>query len=400
MSITHIKMPDIGEGVTQAEIVEWNVAVGDLVREDDVLAAVMTDKATIEIPAPSDGTIDSLNGGPGDIVAVGSVIVTLQTAESGSSDQPVEPTPANQEIEPKPSLTTASPSKKTQTPDRESITVSPAVRKLALDSGAILAHVPATGRDGRVTKGDLLTFLEKSPSPPFKEIKVIGLRRVISQRMQDVSSRIAHFTYVEEIDVTELENLRKHLNDTDRSQRQKLTLLPFLTTAMVQALSAFPNLNAHYDDDAGILRQYSAAHIGIATQTEKGLTVPVLHHAENSDIWQMAAEIKRLAEAARGGTASREELRGSTITLSSLGQMGGVVATPVINSPEVAIIGVNRIRTTPVWRDGGVVPRQMMNLSSSFDHRVIDGYDAANFIQAIKSQLEYPATLFISPSNN
>jgi len=357
MSITHIKMPDIGEGVTQAEIVEWNVAVGDLVREDDVLAAVMTDKATIEIPAPSDGTIDSLNGGPGDIVAVGSVIVTLQTAESGSSDQPVEPTPANQEIEPKPSLTTASPSKKTQTPDREPITVSPAVRKLALDSGAILAHVPATGRDGRVTKGDLLTFLEKSPSPPFKEIKVIGLRRVISQRMQDVSSRIAHFTYVEEIDVTELENLRKHLNDTDRSQRQKLTLLPFLTAAMVQALSAFPNLNAHYDDDAGILRQYSAAHIGIATQTEKGLTVPVLHHAENSDIWQMAAEIKRLAEAARGGTASREELRGSTITLSSLGQMGGVVATPVINSPEVAIIGVNRIRTTPVWRDGGVVPR-------------------------------------------
>lgn len=405
MSITQIKMPDVGEGVTQAEIVEWNVSVGELVREDDVLAAVMTDKATIEIPAPCDGKVESVTGRPGDMIAVGSVIVELESEFNPNSSRSDQAASKNDEKALRTERSIQKPAKIKRAPDQAKVMASPAVRKLASESGVDLLTVKATGRGGRVTKGDLLAYLDRpshqSPKPSFhthdnivQEIKVIGLRRKISERMQEANSRIVHFTYVEEIDVTELEGLRRHLNETS-GDRPKLTLLPFIMTAMVAALRSFPHLNAHYDDQVGLLRQYSSVDIGVATQTERGLTVPVLRNADKSDLWQFAAEIRRLAESVRSGTASREELSGSTITITSLGAMGGVVATPIINSPEVAIIGVNKIRTVPVWIRDGVVPRQVLNLSSSFDHRVIDGWDAASFIQEIKAKMEHPATLFI-----
>ena len=226
------------------------------------------------------------------------------------------------------------------------------------------------------------------------DVAVIGLRRQIALRMRE-SLRIPHFTYVEEIDVTELEALRAQLNDEHGKERGRLTVLPFLMRAIVLAMPSFPQMNARFDDEKGIVTRYGAVHIGVAAQTEAGLMVPVVRHAETRDLWSSAAEVTRLAEAARSGKATRDELSGSTITITSLGPLGGIVTTPVINLPEVAIVGVNRIVERPMIRSGAIVPRKMMNLSSSFDHRVVDGQQAAEFVQALRRYLECPALLFV-----
>jgi len=435
MGLYKIQMPDVGEGITEAEIVEWNVKAGDVVREDDVLAAVMTDKATVEIPSPADGTVQSISGEIGEMTAVGSVIITLEvdgagneasisaeasaTAEKPTSEPEVvaKPEPAPEPVvKPKPApkpVAVAAVSKPTVTTAKsgapraegEAPLASPAVRKRAMDAGIKLPYVHGTGPAGRISHDDLDAYISgasapvgragTAPNTSVEEIKVIGLRRKIAQRMQDAKQRIPHITYVDEIDVTELEKLRAHMNATKRDDQPKLTILPFIMKAMVLAIKDYPKLSSHYDDGEDIVYQYGAAHIGMAAQTPGGLMVPVLKHAETHDVWGLATESKRLADAARDGSISRDELTGSTITLTSLGKLGGVVSTPVINSPEVAIVGVNKIRVRPEYIDGGFVPRKMMNLSSGFDHRIVDGYDAAEFIQRIKGVLENPATLFM-----
>jgi len=284
---------------------------------------------------------------------------------------------------------------------------SPAVRRRAHEMGVALQFVPGTGPAGRISDDDLAAFEASGATPTaargparregVEEIKVIGLRRKIAEKMQDAKRRIPHFAYIEEIDVTELEALRVHLNATGPKDRQRLTLLPFVIAALVKALPRFPQINARFDDEAGVVHRHAAVHVGIATQTANGLIVPVVRHAEALDPWACAAEIARLAAATREGKAAADELKGSTITVTSLGPLGGVATTPVINHPEVAIIGPNKIIDRPVVRDGQIVVRKVMNLSSSFDHRVVDGYDAAAFIQVVKGLLEHPATLFLDP---
>jgi len=426
MGIHNIQMPDVGEGITEAEVVEWNVAPGDVVKEDDVLAAVMTDKATVEIPSPVDGTVVALTGEIGEMTAVGAVIISLEVDGEGNAAEgvaatptpkaekkPVDPVPApvakpEPAAKPAPKPVTAVKATPTGAPraEGEKPLASPAVRKRAADAGIKLQYVRGTGPAGRISHEDLDAYMAGSNAPVVggiakvantrvTETKVIGLRRKIAERMQDAKQRIPHITYVEEVDVTELESLREHMNATRKDDEPKLTVLPFIMAAMVKALAKFPKLGSHYDDAADMLQTYGAAHIGMAAQTPGGLMVPVVKHAETLDIYGLANEVKRLADAARDGSITRDELTGSTITLSSLGRMGGVVSTPVINSPEVAIVGVNKVATRPVWQDGGFVPRKMMNLSSSFDHRIVDGWDAAEFIQCIRGLLENPATLFM-----
>jgi len=431
MGIHKIQMPDVGEGITEAEIVEWNVKPGDVVKEDDVLAAVMTDKATVEIPCPVDGTVVELTGEIGEMTAVGSVIIALEVAGEGNeadisaaaSAAPAKAEAATPKAEPAPApkpkaaavvapkvamvnrpAKTAAPTGAPRAAGEKPL-ASPAVRKRAMDAGVKLAYVHGTGPAGRISHDDLDAYISgasvpigdarKTPNTRVDEVKVIGLRRKIAQRMQDAKQRIPHITYVEEVDVTELEKLREHLNANRKEHQPKLTVLPFIMKAMVIALKDHPKLSSHYDDGADMLYQYGAAHIGMAAQTPGGLMVPVIKHAETMDVHGLALETKRLADAARDGSISREELTGSTITLTSLGRMGGVVSTPVINSPEVAIVGVNKIAIRPVWQDGAFMPRKMMNLSSSFDHRIVDGWDAAEFIQRIRGLLENPATLFM-----
>lgn len=438
MGLHKIQMPDVGEGITEAEIVEWNVKVGDVVREDDVLAAVMTDKATVEIPSPVDGTVQAISGDVGESVAVGTVIIVLEVQGEGNAaqiaDTPPEPAPeqtsepapepeaveANQDASPK--ANPAPTAKKTAAVVKPVVTgkvvtgapraegekpvASPAVRKRARSAGVKLEYVHGSGPGGRITHDDLDAYISgasapvggpasRAPNTSVEEIKVIGLRRKIAERMQDAKSRIPHITYVEEVDVTEVENLREHLNANRKEGQPKLTILPFIMKAVVTALKDYPKLSSHYDDGNDVLYQYGAAHIGMAAQTPGGLMVPVIKHGETYDIWGLATESKRLADAARDGSITRDELTGSTITISSLGRMGGIVSTPVINSPEVAIVGVNKVSTQPVFKDGGFVPRQIMNLSSSFDHRIVDGWDAAEFIQRVRGLLETPATLFM-----
>jgi len=435
MGIHKIQMPDVGEGITEAEIVEWNVKPGDVVKEDDVLAAVMTDKATVEIPSPVDGTVTEIVGEIGEMTPVGSVIISLEVEGEGNAasisaeaDAPkaeaapapaLEPAPAPApEVKPEPApkkvakvqkpvaSPPAAPIEGSPRKEGERPTAAPSVRKRAMDAGVKLQYVHGTGPAGRITHDDLDAYIagasapiggtqRKTPNTRVEEIKVIGLRRKIAERMQDAKSRIPHITYVEEVDVTELESLREHMNANRKEHEPKLTILPFIMKAMVIALKDYPKLSSHYDDGEDMLYQYGAAHIGMAAQTPGGLMVPVIKHAETMDVHDLANEAKRLASAARDGSITRDELTGSTITLSSLGRMGGVVSTPVINSPEVAIVGVNKVATRPVWKDGGFVPRQIMNLSSSFDHRIVDGWDAAEFIQRIRTLMENPATLFM-----
>jgi 2-oxoisovalerate dehydrogenase E2 component (dihydrolipoyl transacylase) len=415
------KTPDLGEGTTQAEIVEWRVKIGDFVREDQPIADLMTDKATVEISSPVHGTIVALHGAPGETLAVGSELVVFDIAGDASAEESAKndsapahdeakaapPPPAPMIDRPKPSPTSqGAQAFATRTPGEKPV-ASPAVRHRAAELGIALAFVPGSGPGGRILQDDLDAFVAAKGGTAdsgasaarrddsVEEIKIIGLRRKIAERMQDAKRRIPHIAYVEELDVTALEDFREHLNSQHAAERGKLSLLPFLMRAMVRSLAKFPQINAHFDDAAGIVRRYGAVHIGVATQTPAGLVVPVVRHAEALDIWESAREIVRLANAARDGKASREELTGSTITISSLGALGGIVSTPVINSPEVAIVGVNKIVERPVVLRGQIVVRKMMNLSSSFDHRIVDGWDAASFIQEIKAGLEQPALLFM-----
>ncbi len=423
---THvIKMPDIGEGIAEVELVKWYVQVGESVTEDQTLADVMTDKAMVEIPSPVAGTVLALGGTPGQVMAVGSELIRLEVAGAGNAkastpapavearaEQPAAAEPVKAVVTPPapaaPARPAASPAP-TPTMRREpgeKPLASPAVRQRARELGIELQFVAGSGPIGQIRHEDLDAYLTRGQgSAPRtsgyamrsdeQAIPVIGLRRKIAQKMAEAKRRIPHFSYVEEIDVTDLEALRIHLNSKHSQQRGKLTLLPLLIRALVVALREHPQLNARYDDEAEVVTRYGAVHVGIATQSDNGLMVPVLRHAESRDLWGNAAEISRLAEAARSGKAQREELSGSTITLSSLGALGGIVSTPVINAPEVAIVGVNRMVERPVVINGLIVVRKMMNLSSSFDHRVVDGMDAAAFIQSVRGLLEHPASLFL-----
>ncbi|MGY3026476.1 2-oxoisovalerate dehydrogenase E2 component (dihydrolipoyl transacylase) [Pseudomonas lurida] len=421
---THvIKMPDIGEGIAEVELSVWHVKVGDLVVEDQVLADVMTDKAMVDIPSPVHGKVISLGGEPGEVMAVGSILISIEVEGAGNTkDAPVAaeavktapapvveakpaPAPAPAPVS-KPAPAVAAQAPVAREADERPL-ASPAVRKHALDAGIALRLVQGSGPAGRILHEDLDAYLLQGPTPtktaanPYAErndeeqIPVIGMRRKIAQRMQDATRRAAHFSYVEEIDVTALDELRVHLNEKHGATRGKLTLLPFIVRAMVVALRDFPQINARYDDEAQVITRLGAVHVGVATQSDVGLMVPVVRHAEARSLWGNAEEIARLATAARNGKASRDELSGSTITLTSLGALGGIVSTPVLNLPEVAIVGVNRIVERPMVIKGQIVVRKMMNLSSSFDHRVVDGMDAAQFIQAIRGLLEQPASLFL-----
>lgn len=419
-----ITMPDVGEGVAEAELVEWHVKPGDPVREDMVLAAVMTDKATVEIPSPVAGTVLWLAGEIGDVIAVKAPLVRLQVAGEGGVEeavaqpavQPVEdamveerllvPEPERAAVPEKPEPMVRATASRTAGSDGEVKPIaSPAVRRRAQEAGIDLRQVHGSGPAGRITHEDIEQFLAAGPqavtaaAPARKtateEIKMTGLRRRIAEKMSLSTSRIPHITYVEEVDVTDLEDLRETMNKSRKADQPKLTVLPFLMRALVKTLGEQPVINATFDDDRGVITRYSAVHIGIATQTPAGLTVPVVKHAEARGIWDCATEVSRLAEAARTGSAQRDELSGSTITITSLGALGGIVTTPVINHPEVAIVGVNKIVIRPVWDGSQFIPRKMMNLSSSFDHRVVDGWDAAVFVQRIKALLETPALIFI-----
>ena len=432
MGIYVIRVPDIGEGIAEVELVSWHVQVGDSISEDQHLADVMTDKATVEVPSPMHGKVLSLGGAVGQVMAVGAELVRLEVEGEGNLKENTAPAPASQaqpatvSVVPAVAAAPAAPAaapKAVPAPVRSSAAAprapaalrkegerplaSPAVRRRALDMGVDLRRLHGSGPAGRIEHSDLDAFAAGGGQVQGvggtqyverhgeEQIPVIGLRRKIAQKMQEAKRRIPHFSYVEEVDVTELEQLRQQLNKIHGATRGKLTLLPFLARAMVLALRDFPQINARFDDDAGVVTRYEGVHLGIAAQTDAGLMVPVLRHAESLDLWQCAAGIARLAEGAKTGKLSRDELSGSSITLTSLGALGGLVSTPVINHPEVAIVGVNRMVERPMLRGGQVVARQLMNLSSSFDHRVVDGMDAAQFIQAIRALLETPALLFV-----
>ncbi|WP_223487204.1 dihydrolipoamide acetyltransferase family protein [Pseudomonas sp. A-RE-19] len=419
---THvIKMPDIGEGIAEVELSVWHVKVGDMVVEDQVLADVMTDKAMVDIPSPVHGKVIALGGQPGEVMAVGSVLISIEVEGAGNVKESAQPAAVKEAPVAAPKVEAVVESKPVAAPRPAAVCqgpmvareaderplASPAVRKHALDLGVQLRLVRGSGPAGRVLHEDLDAYLAQGQSSAStataayaqrndeQQIPVIGMRRKIAQRMQDATQRAAHFSYVEEIDVTAVEELRAHLNEKHGATRGKLTLLPFLVRALVVALRDFPQINARYDDEAQVITRLGAVHVGVATQADIGLMVPVVRHAEARSLWDSAAEISRLATAARTGKASRDELSGSTITLTSLGALGGIVSTPVLNLPEVAIVGVNKIVERPMVVKGQIVIRKMMNLSSSFDHRVVDGMDAAQFIQAVRGLLEQPATLFV-----
>jgi 2-oxoisovalerate dehydrogenase E2 component (dihydrolipoyl transacylase) len=475
MSDYTVRLPDVGEGVAEAEIVEWHVAVGDTIDEDDVIVDVMSDKATIELPSPVAGVVRWLAGDVGDVIAVGSDLVRIALDDSGrppadgDGASPAEPSPAPapqplpppalaaptssssppapppsprppppptsaHEPAPAPATATATPSPSTRAPasasgqreGRAAVTAAPAVRARARDLAVDLGSLTGTGPDGRITHRDLDVHLRAAVPAAARgsglaegsgddgvgdghgrvdgsvddgrvdDVKVIGLRRNIAERMQASKRRIPHFTYVDEVDVTELERLRRELNDARTDDQPKLSVLPFLVRAVVVAARRHPEMNARFDDEHGVVHRYAAVHLGVAVQTDRGLMVPVVKHAGALDVWATASEIARLSTAARANTVTLGELTGSTITITSLGALGGIVSTPVINAPEVAIIGVNKIVDRPVYVGDALVRRQLMNLSSSFDHRVIDGADAAAFIQTMRRLLETPALLFVS----
>ena len=422
MAYRPFKLPDIGEGTAEAELVAWHVNVGDRVEEDQLLCEVMTDKATVEVTAPFDGKVIERAGAPGEMLPVGSVILQFEVAEDGTEpEQALPPVLTDRDVE------GAVGEPIVAAPPRTRVLVSPAVRKRASLLGVDLLQVVGSGPQGRVRQTDIEAFLKKDgmqdapTSPPpqqpaggqsaeefsglaslveaedVEEVPVIGLRRRIAERMQDTKRRIPHFSYIEEVDVTQLEALRAALNATRAEGRPKLTLLPLLVRALTHVLPEFPMLNALYDDKVGIVRRHRKVHAGIATQTPQGLVVTVLRDAAGRDMWDVASELTRLSTLARSGRAAPSDLSGSTITITSLGAMGGLATTPVINSPEVAILGVNKLVERPVVRDGRIEVAKVMNLSSSFDHRVVDGWDAASFIQRVKAMLEMPSLLFIDP---
>ncbi len=432
MGIHEFKLPDIGEGVVEGEIVEWHVSVGETVSEDDSIVDIMTDKATVSIPSPVSGTISSLSGAVGDMIAVGSTLVSFDTDavvdgrededeedEADVEDEPVEevppvvsepeivateptPEPVKRAPEPTPPKSKSVPS------GTERVLASPAVRRRAREAGLDLKMVNGSGPAGRIRHADLDAFMAAggtvtgaAPSAystkrtEVKEVKVVGLRRKIAEQMTLSKSKIPHFSYFEEVDVTELEELRQVLNSSKDENQPKLTYLPFIMLALSKIMPDHPECNGHYDDDNGIVRRFSGVNLGIATQTERGLYVPVVKHVEAMDIWQAATEMQRVSGAAREGTASLDDLTGSTFTITSLGRDGGLGATPIINHPEVAILGVHKAREMPVVREGEIVVRRIMNLSSAFDHRVVDGSDGASLIQHLRKLLEYPALIFM-----
>nr|HMN82211.1 dihydrolipoamide acetyltransferase family protein [Burkholderiaceae bacterium] len=410
-----IKVPDIGEGIAEVELVEWLVKAGDSVTEDQGLALVMTEKASVEIPSPVAGTVAEVVGKPGQMLAVGAALLRIETEAAGVSAGTGAAGVAAGAVAAQPAQTQSFAA-------GDKPLASPSVRRHARELGVELRAVPGSGPGGRIRHEDVERFAARAaaepaaaaqpataaqsaaPVPPatayaerhdVQAVPVIGLRRRIAEKMQQAKRSIPHFSYIEEVDVTDVEVLRARLNAKHGTTRPRLTLLPFLLRAIVLAVREFPQINARYDDEGGVVNRFGAVHAGIATQTDAGLMVPVLRHAEARDLWASAAEITRLAAAARSGKALREELSGSTITITSLGALGGIASTPVINHPEVAIVGVNRIVERPVIRGGAVVARSMMNLSSSFDHRVVDGLHGAEFVQALRGYLECPATMFV-----
>lgn len=434
MGVHVIKLPDVGEGVAEAEFVELHVKPGDMVEPDQNLADVMTDKATVEIPSPRKGKVLWIGPDVGETISVGTEIIKLEVDgdgnSAGSSDAPVSkaapdvapdaaPKPAAAAPQPKvaPKPAQAKPVAPIAAPasgpaarsrrENEKPLASPAVRARARARGIDLALVHGTGPAGRISHADLDAYASGEAAPRaagggyaadmrVDEVKIIGLRRKIAEKMQESKRRIPHITYVEEVNMGALEDLRAHMNANRQEGQPKLTILPFLMRAIVLAARDFPHVNARFNDDEGTVEQFGAVHMGIATQTDNGLMVPVVRHAEANDIWTNAAEVARVSTAARNGSAPREELSGSTITITSLGPLGGIVTTPVINHPEVAIVGVNKMQTLPRYdANGNLVPTKLMNLSSGFDHRIVDGWDAAQFVQTIKGYLEFPATLFI-----
>ncbi|MEE2625312.1 MAG: dihydrolipoamide acetyltransferase family protein [Candidatus Thermoplasmatota archaeon] len=414
------KLPDIGEGVVEGEVVQWHVAVGDAVSEDDPIVDVMTDKATVTIPSPVSGVVSSLSGGIGEMIAVGSSLVEFDSDQTGAPPikpdpvaeteaEPIvppapEPTPS---LEPVPAPPTHAPAPTPSAPSSK-VLASPAIRRRAREAGVDLVQIRGSGPGGRIRHADLDSFIAAdgavsgaAPSAYSTKrtettaVKVVGLRRKISEQMTLSKSRIPHFSYFEEVDVTELEALRQALNTTRDETQPKLTYLSFIMLALSKIMPDHPECNAHFDDDGEIVNRHAGVHIGVATQTERGLYVPVVKHVEAMDVWQAAAELQRVAGAAREGTASLDDLTGSTFTITSLGRDGGLGATPIINHPEVAILGVHKAREMPVVRSGQIVVRRIMNLSSAFDHRVVDGADGASLIQHLRKMLEHPALIFM-----
>jgi len=413
MSEYIFKLPDLGEGTVESEIGEWFIKVGDQIAEEDAVGTMMTDKAAVELSSPVSGTVLKLAGEPGDIVAVGAALVVIDTdgagtdaaAEVAPQEEVVTDAEPSAPVEPASVAAEATAADIVEPAERARVITSPAIRRRAKEAGIDLALVPGSGPGGRILRKDFDLFLKSratgtvvtaraEPSTSVREIKIIGLRRIIAERMAAAKREIPHFAYVEEIDITELEALRKHLNGS-RDTADRLTLLPFLGLALIKALKEFPQCNVTHDKDRNLLLQHDAVHLGVATQTPDGLKVPVVKHAEMRSMEDLATEIRRVSLAARDNSAKKSELSGSTITITSLGKLGGIASTPVINSPEVAIIGVNRAVERPVVFNGQVAVRLMMNLSSSFDHRFVDGYDAAAMIQRIKEMLEHPATIFL-----
>ena len=430
MSRYVFKLPDLGEGTVEAEIVGWRVKPGDTVAEDDVLVEVMTEKAAVEVPAPVSGRVVSTTGAPGDMVPVGAELIVLETDAAGAgAAAAAQPAAAPAAMAAAPAAPAVAPARAgggggnggavphaATTPARGGrVATSPAIRRRAHEAGIDLRQVAGSGPNGRIVPKDLEAFVARrvqptplrsapkavpaarpgTPATATEEIKVIGLRRLIAQRMSEAKRTIPHFAYVEELDITELESLRRHLNGRVPAGSAPLTYLPFLALGLIRVLREFPQCNAHYDAERGVIVRHAAVHLGIATQTPEGLKVPVVHDAQALSLWELAAAMRRVSEAARTNKAKREELSGSTITITSLGKLGGIASTPIINAPEVAIIGVNRAIERPLVIEGAIAIRLTMNLSSSFDHRFVDGYDAAAMIQALRECLEHPATIFI-----
>lgn len=420
MGIHAIRLPDIGEGIAEAELTEWQVKPGDIVKEDDVLAVVMTDKAAVEVPSSVEGKVVELGGEIGELMAVGAVLIRIEVDGDGNegsladdavpASKPDTP-PALEPETPKPA---ASASKTTHSKPAAPIVAraqgtkplaAPSVRGRAREEGIDLRQVPGSGPAGRISHEDLDHWIAsggiqqgavtRGANTGVEEVRVIGMRRKIAEKMQISKRQIPHITIVEEVEMEALESLRTALNTKHKGDRPKLTILPFLMRAIVEAVREQPELNARYDDDAGVIHRHGGVHVGIATQTPGGLNVPVIRHAEAGNLWDNAAELGRLAEAAREGTIKIDELQGGTITITSLGPLGALATTPIINHPEVAIVGVNKMQIRPVWDGQQFQPRKMMNISCSFDHRVIDGWDAAVFVQKLKTLLETPAMLFV-----
>ena len=424
------KLPDIGEGVVEGEVVTWHVSVGDKVSEDDPLVDVMTDKATVTIPSPTDGVVSSLSGEVGDMIAVGTTLVEFDAEGAQVKAEEVDEEEVTEEVDevpvtepapeplPKPSAPPVTPKSEASqampvppaTPTDKSgrVLASPAVRRRAREAGVELSSLNGSGPSGRVRHADIDAFLAgggavmgaapaaySTKRTDVTEVKVVGLRRKISEQMVKSAFSIPHFSYFEEVDVTELEGLRQMLNSSRSPEQPKLTYLPFIMLALSKIMPDHPECNGHFYDDSGVVHRHSAVNLGIATQTERGLYVPVVKHVESLDIWDAASELIRVSGAARDGTASLDELTGSTFTITSLGREGGLGATPIINHPEMSILGVHKAREMPVARDGQIFVRRIMNLSSSFDHRVVDGADGARLIQHLKRLLEHPALIFM-----